>query len=257
MTQLNFDANTVAPAEALEVIPSGWYTAQMTASEMQETSDKTGAMLKCEFTVLGGEHAGRKLFDRLNLQNKNPVAVEIAYKTLSAICHAVGVIQVSDSQQLHGRPLSMKVGVRPAGMGGDGKQYDAQNEIKGYKAAGQQGAGGAAPAWAPGGSAAPGNFTPPAAFPPGYAPPAQPAPMGPMGTPPFGSPPPPPPGYPMGPVGSPPFAPPAQPQAPQWQQPPAHENPPPQVGQQPWQQPQQQAPAAPAGAPSTPPWATK
>jgi hypothetical protein len=227
MAQLNFDASQVAPSEALEAIPAGWYNAQMTASEMKPTSDGTGAYLQAEFTVLSGDYAGRKLFDRINLQNKNPVAVEIGYKTLSAICHAVGVIQVQDSQQLHGRPLQLKVSLRAAGPGADGKHYEASNEVKGYK--GMDGAGvpmagapaGGAPSWAP--------QAPAQQAAPQYAPPAAPAPQQ--------------------------WAPPAQPAAaapPQWQQPA------PQAPQAP--APQQWAPPAPQAAPApqqaapTPPW---
>jgi len=184
MAQLNFDASQVAPSEALEAIPAGWYNAQMTASAMKPTADGTGAYLQAEFTVLSGDYAGRKLFDRFNLQNKNPVAVEIGYKTLSAICHAVGVLQVQDSQQLHGRPLQLKVSLRAAGPGSDGKHYEASNEVKGYK--GMDGAGvpmagapaGGAPSWAPQApaqQAAPQYAPPPVAAPQPWAPPAQPA----------------------------------------------------------------------------------
>lgn len=185
MAQLNFDASQVAPSEALEAIPAGWYNAQMTASEMKPTADGTGAYLQAEFTVLSGDYAGRKLFDRINLQNRNPVAVEIGYKILSAICHAVGVIQVQDSQQLHGRPLQLKVSLRAAGPGADGKYYEASNEVKGYKAAdaGAPMAGapvGGAPAWAnqqaPAAAAQPQYAPPPAQAAPQYAPPAQQAP---------------------------------------------------------------------------------
>ena len=55
--------------------------------------------------------------DRLNLQNENPTTVQIAYETLSQICHSVGVIQCQDSQQLHNIPLLVKVKLRPAGPG--------------------------------------------------------------------------------------------------------------------------------------------
>ena len=75
MAALNFDASTVAPAAAPEVIPAGWYNAQMTASEMKPTADGSGGFLACEFTIISGEHAGRKQFDRINLYNKNPVAI--------------------------------------------------------------------------------------------------------------------------------------------------------------------------------------
>ena len=227
MAQLNFDASQVAPSEALEAIPAGWYNAQMTASEMKPTSDGTGAYLQAEFTVLSGDYAGRKLFDRINLQNKNPVAVEIGYKTLSAICHAVGVIQVQDSQQLHGRPLQLKVSLRAAGPGADGKHYEASNEVKGYK--GMDGAGvpmagapaGGAPSWAP--------QAPAQQAAPQYAPPAAPAPQQ--------------------------WAPPAQPAAAapqQWQQP-APQAPQAPAPQQ-WAPPAQQAAPAPQQAAPTPPW---
>lgn len=153
---LNFNAASVPPAEALEAIPAGWYTVQMTGSEMKPTSQNDGSYLQCEFTVLApAEYAGRKLFDRINLQNKNPTAVEIGYRTLSAICHSVGVIQVQDSQMLHGRPLQAKVSLRPAGPGANGQHYDASNEIRGYKAVdgvapgmGMPGAPAATPDWA-------------------------------------------------------------------------------------------------------------
>ncbi|CAN8138802.1 hypothetical protein THIOSC15_1140001 [uncultured Thiomicrorhabdus sp.] len=52
---------------------------------------------------------------------------------MSAICHAVGVLQASDSQQLHDRPMNIKVGIQPARDG-----YEASNSIKGYEAYGQE-----------------------------------------------------------------------------------------------------------------------
>src|SRR5574340_423845 len=100
MAGLNFDASTVNPNQAFDPIPPGWYNVQISESEMKPTNDGSGAYLALTMTVLDGPHAGRKLFDRLNLQNKNSVTVEIAYKNLSAICHAVGVIRVQDSAQL-------------------------------------------------------------------------------------------------------------------------------------------------------------
>jgi hypothetical protein len=134
MATLNFDSTNVAPAVAPEAIPAGWYPVYMSASEMKPTTKNDGFYLSTEFTIMDGPYAKHKLFDRMNLQNANPVAVDIAYKTLSAICHAVGVIQVADSAQLHNRPLMAKVSLRAASLGADGKQYDASNEIKGYKA---------------------------------------------------------------------------------------------------------------------------
>lgn len=177
MTQLNFDASQVTPNVALEAKPAGWYPCMMTASEMKPTKDGTGAYLECEFTILApAEYADQKFFDRLNLQNNNPQAVEIAYKTLSAICHATGVIQVADSIALHNRPLQVKVNQRPAGLGADGKEHDVTNEVKGYKAI--AGAVPQAVAHVPGIPPAPPAYAAPSYAPPlSYATPAAPAPV--------------------------------------------------------------------------------
>jgi hypothetical protein len=147
MASLNgtFDANAVEPSAPRDIIPPGEYLVQIVESEMADTKRGDGQMLKLTMDILEGPHAGRKLWDRLNLVNPNAQAVEIAQRTLSAICHATGRLQVSDSEQLHFIPLVATVKVRPAGMDKSGVQREAQNEIGGYKPAG----GTARPAPAP------------------------------------------------------------------------------------------------------------
>lgn len=163
MSQLNFDASRVPPSTGeMEPVPAGWYDLVMDQSEMKPTRDAatTGnAYLECRFNIASGQYAGRKLFSRLNLRNNNPVAAEIAQKELSAICHAVGVLQIQDSQQLHGIPLKGKVKVRA----GDA-QYGASNEISTFKPANFMPD---APATA---GMAPGSFPPPAATTPAQQP---------------------------------------------------------------------------------------
>lgn len=127
--QLNFDANQVAPSKAFEPIPTDWYKCAIDESEMKPTRDGLGSYLQLNLKVLEGPHTGRVVFDRLNLRNNNEVAQQIAYETLSAICHAVNVLQVTDSQQLHGIPMMVRVKQTPPTA-----EYDAGNEVKGYKA---------------------------------------------------------------------------------------------------------------------------
>ena len=129
MAQLDFDARNVDPSSTFDPIPAGWYKAMITESELKPTRNGQGQYLQLTLQVLEGEHAGRILWERLNRMNQSATAVEIAQKTLSAICHAVGVMVPKDSSQLHNKPLMAKVKVVPA----DG-QYDAKNEITGYKA---------------------------------------------------------------------------------------------------------------------------
>src|SRR5690606_14954828 len=97
----HFDATNVAPSEDFSPIPVGEYSAHIVDSDVKPTKNNTGHYAELEFEVTAGEFKGRKVWARLNLDNPNPKAVEIAQRELSAICHAVGVLQVTDTQQLH------------------------------------------------------------------------------------------------------------------------------------------------------------
>lgn len=251
MAQLNFDATQVAPDLGFETVPAGWYNAMIDESEMKPTKDGSGAYLQTRFNIIDGQYANRKIYMRLNLRNTNPVAQEIAYKQLSAIAHAVGVLHVQDSSQLHGLPMKIKVKLRKDTSG----QYEDSNEISSIKNINEQvdmGSQAAAPAGgfsgAPAGGMPPGFGAPQGGFAPQAAPQQAPAQQ--------------------------PWQQPAQQPAPQPQQAPAQAAP----AQQPWQQPaaaqpwqqapvqqpapQQAAPAPQQAAPAgfnpqtaTPPWA--
>jgi Protein of unknown function (DUF669) len=118
-----FDATGVEPNAPLEPLPPGDYEVQILQSEMRVTKAGTGQMLWLDMEVLQGPLKGRHVYDQLNLINPNPTAEEIAQRTLSAICHAVGKLQVADSEELHFQPLLVRVAVKPNGY----------NEVKGYK----------------------------------------------------------------------------------------------------------------------------
>lgn len=182
---LNFNAASVTPRQTLDPLPSGWYNARITNTSMKPTSKPGGQMLELELSIIDGPFQNRKVFDRLNLVNENPQAVQIAYETLSQICGAAGIAGIQQSTaELHNLPLKVKVKLRPAETGADGKQYDAGNEVKGYDhinsdravvaapvVGGVAGAPAGVPAWATGAPAAPAQAAPAA-----YAPPAAPAP---------------------------------------------------------------------------------
>ena len=127
MAVLNFDANTVEPQTSLTPIPAADYKVAITESEMKENSKKNGSFLSLVFSVLDGEHKGRKLYANLNMDNPSKVAVEIAKSELSAICRAVNVMTPNDSAELHNKPLVVKVGLEKRKDTGD-----MSNRIKGY-----------------------------------------------------------------------------------------------------------------------------
>lgn len=126
-----FDANAIEPSAPREVIAPGKYKAVITKSEERPTKAQTGSMLVLTCQIIEGPHNGVTLMDRLNLNNPNKTTEEIAQRTLSAICRAVGVMMPNESSDLHDKPLMITVKVKPA----DG-QYQASNEISGYEPCG-------------------------------------------------------------------------------------------------------------------------
>jgi len=214
MVQLNFDARQHTPLDN-DVIPEGWYSFIIDESNAVPTKDGNPNHLRLvmRFSVLEGPQQGRKVFTGLNIRHTNIQTMEMANRELSAICHAVGLPYVQDTQQLHNIPLKGRVKIRKDPTG----QYDDQAEIRSYKpisfvppvTQGQAAAPVAPAGWAP-------------AAPPQQTPPQQTAPQAPAGW------------------GTPPAtvqAPPVNPQANgAWQQP---------QTAQPWGQPPQQQPQIP------------
>ena len=122
-----FDAAQVEPTTPFDPIPAGKYVAVITESEMKPTKAGTGHYLELSFQIVEGEYKNRFLWARLNLDNPNATAVQIARGELSAICRAVGVMAPNDSTELHDLPLVVRVRCR--------KRKDTDeivNEIRGY-----------------------------------------------------------------------------------------------------------------------------
>lgn len=133
MATLNFDATNVDITNHYEAIPAGDYEAMVTDSVMKPTKDGTGQYLELTLEIQSGQFQGRRLWDRLNLHNRNAKAVEIAQRQLGQLAHATGILQVAESTQLHNRPIIAKVSVRQE------PGRDPSNEVKGYKAIGNVG----------------------------------------------------------------------------------------------------------------------
>jgi len=126
-------ANTEGNDESLgsfKPVPAGTYLAMIVDSEWVNTKAGDGKYLLLHFKILDGEFAGRIILDILNLDNPNPIAVEIADKTLNTICEACKKFGVKKSDELHGIALNINIIIKEAT-----EKYDAQNKIKSYKSA--------------------------------------------------------------------------------------------------------------------------
>ena len=111
-------------------MPKGDYLVTITKSEYKPTKANTGHYLQLMMKVAEWKFKGRVIFARLNLDNPNPVAVEISTKELNSICQACGKAAVEDSNELHGIPFYIAVTVKPATG-----SYPESNEIANYKSA--------------------------------------------------------------------------------------------------------------------------
>lgn len=126
MSYLSFDATNVPTDNPMEAIPAGDYSVVVIDSEVKN-SKSGGSYLELTMQVLDGPYQNRLIWDRITLANDNSKAVEIGQRQLSQVCHAVGVLQVRDSAQLHNVPIIARVKYKVD------PQYGPKNEAGGYR----------------------------------------------------------------------------------------------------------------------------
>lgn len=130
MAQLGqtFSANE-APAESdYSLIPAGWYSARITQAELKDTNAKTGKYINVRYDLTDGAHAGRVVFGMVTVRNPNAKAEEIGRQQIGKMCRALGLETVSDTDQLVGGELLIKVTVRRS------EEYGDKNDVKDWKA---------------------------------------------------------------------------------------------------------------------------
>lgn len=133
-----YDASNGETMGDTSPLPAGKYAAQIVKSEVRETKNfaQTGnRFVNLEFEVIEGDMKGRRFWSRLNLWNQSAQAVEIAQRELNTICHAVGKLRVADTEELHHRPMLVRVGFQ--------KDDPTRNEAKGYEPYSAAASGGA------------------------------------------------------------------------------------------------------------------
>lgn len=93
-------------------LPLGIYRLEVTASDVVPTKAGTGTILKLTYDVIEPEEfKGRKIFANMNIENQNAVAQQIGQKELASLCRAIGLSDLSDSEELHFHAFTAKVGL--------------------------------------------------------------------------------------------------------------------------------------------------
>lgn len=111
-------------------LPAGWYSSTINKAELKVTKDGTGQYIAIRYDITGPTHQGRVVFGNINIRNKSEKAEEIGRAQLGDIMRAIGLKQVSDTDQLVGGSLQIKLDIKTD------EQYGTRNEVKGYKASG-------------------------------------------------------------------------------------------------------------------------
>ena len=140
MANLGFNINANDLPEdtggSFDPLPAGDYIVTVGDATLETTKSGTGTYIKMKLTVTGPTHEGRVLFSNLNIKNDSQKAEEIGRQQLGSVMRAIGLPSLSDTDQLIGGQMGVKVTIRQS------EQYGPQNEVKAYKSIG----GSAAPA---------------------------------------------------------------------------------------------------------------
>lgn len=126
LEDLGFDAGEHNTEQA-KTVPTGIYELEVSESDVKETKENTGHLLKLTIDVLAPEsQKGRKIFIQMNIRNNNPVAQKIGQEDLAKLSRACGV-KPKDSKDLHFIRFTAKVGFEKKQDG-----YEQKNKISRY-----------------------------------------------------------------------------------------------------------------------------
>ena len=109
-------------------LPAGWYVASIGSADLANTKNGKGQYIKIRYNIEGPSHQGRVVFGNLNTRNESEKAMEVGRQQMGNLLRALGIAKLTDTDQLVGGNVEIKLAVREA----EG-QYEAQNELKGFK----------------------------------------------------------------------------------------------------------------------------
>lgn len=126
-----FDATQWNPAQSSGQLPIGnKQVCQIIASEVKANSANDGGFLEFILEILDGPNVGSTGAYRLNLYNQSQKAVEIAHRQMSALCHVVGIFNVSDTSALHQKTFRIDVGYQKGQDPATNPEANGYTEVK-------------------------------------------------------------------------------------------------------------------------------
>ena len=109
-------------------LPAGWYQANIEKVELKESNDRTSTYMNIQYKIMGPTHQNRVVFGMCGVSNTDPGKEETSRYFMGQLMRACGLQRLTDTDQLVGANLEIKLKVRPAT-----EQYDASNNVTEYR----------------------------------------------------------------------------------------------------------------------------
>ena len=136
MGNLNLDLTNVDTTQGgggWRTLPSGEYRIMIVNAETRPLKSGNGTALSLECQVMDGEHAGKTMFESLNVVHSNSTAQQIAQRVLATLLDAIGIPRngLTDTSQLCGKTVLAEV-KRSKAREGYGDADGFQNSITAF-----------------------------------------------------------------------------------------------------------------------------
>ena len=142
MTQYNngqaFDGTGFPASREFSPLPAGEYGVLIKDACIKPTRAGNGCYAELAMEVL---NSNRKVWWRITIQNPSVKATEIGKEQMNSLREAVGLVSLSDTDELIGKHITVKLSVRD--------QYNDVDYCKAYVAPAEMPKVAAAPAWSP------------------------------------------------------------------------------------------------------------
>ena len=108
-------------------LPPGDYTACVTGTDLKATKAGNGEYIELTIEIMDGEFSGRKIWERLNVNNPSEQTVQIARSQLNQLATALGQVPLKDTDQLLEIPFTLTLDID--------RKDTTRNRVMGYSSA--------------------------------------------------------------------------------------------------------------------------
>ena len=127
---MTINVNDLPQDEKSGPIPAGYYTTKIEESEIKPTKNGDGRYIKLKLRVQGPTHANAVLYTNINIVNANQDAERIGKAQLRSIMESIGLQTITDTDQLIGGVVDVKVMIEKRTYQGIEKE---ENVVKYFK----------------------------------------------------------------------------------------------------------------------------